>query len=175
MGGIVAGMRRARIEGSPHPAAHGVAGPAERLVHILPKLHGDKALIIEQHVEANLALAMDGEDLTELLGNLLDNACTWCRGTVRLEAARHDGEVCLVIEDDGPGCAPDELPRIGERGWRADESRPGSGLGLAIVGDLVDSWGGRVDFDPSPELGGLRVTVRLPGSLYRNTNQGVLP
>lgn len=177
MGAIVAReLRRARIEGSPHPGQRsGVAAAAERLVHILPKLHGDKALHIDQHVEANLALAMDGEDLTELLGNLLDNACTWCRGTVRLDAARHDGEVRLVIEDDGPGCAPDALPRIGKRGWRADESRPGSGLGLAIVGDLVDGWGGRVEFDPSPALGGLRVTVRLPGNLYRNTDQGGLP
>jgi signal transduction histidine kinase len=103
----------------------------------------------------------DREDLLELLGNLLDNACKWCRGRVLLTVA--NGEGCrFIVEDDGPGCAPGELYALTQRGFRADESIPGSGLGLAIVKDVVESYGGTLAFGHSETLGGLRVEVRLP-------------
>ena len=112
----------------------------------------------------DITLAMDAEDLMELLGNLMDNACAWCRSRVRLSVER-GADLKLVIEDDGPGCAPEQLESLSARGFRADETKPGHGLGLSIVHDLVDSYGGALEFGPSPVLGGLRVTVHLPARM----------
>ena len=109
----------------------------------------------------------DRGDLTELLGNLLDNACKWCTGRVRLTAGvRRGGEprerLRLVVEDDGPGISAADRARVLERGVRADEKVPGHGLGLAMVQDTVDLYGGRSASTP-PRSGGARFTVRLPG------------
>ena len=72
-----------------------------------------------------------------------------------------DALVCS-IDDDGPGVPPDMIGRLGTAGLRSDEQRPGHGIGLVIVGDIVTQYGGTVDYAPSPSLGGLRVSVRLP-------------
>src|SRR5690606_963987 len=120
-----------------------------------------KAPDIQWHVAGDVSFVGDQEDMLELLGNLLDNACKWCRKNVRLDV-RNSGGVVFTVEDDGPGCSPDELDILTRRGFRLDESRPGSGLGLAIVSDIVDSYGGQLQFSRSPTLGGLSVEVRLP-------------
>ena len=109
----------------------------------------------------------DRGDLTELLGNLLDNACKWCRFQVRLSASRDPAagarqRLRLTVEDDGPGVGDADRDRVLERGVRADEQVPGHGLGLAMVRDTVDLYGGTLTIGRSP-LGGLQVTVRLPG------------
>ena len=106
-------------------------------------------------------------DLTELLGNILDNACKWCRSRVRLTAGSDESadpreRLSLVMEDDGPGISEADRARVLERGVRADQNVPGHGLGLAMVHDTVDLYGGRLSIDTSP-LGGARVTVRLAG------------
>jgi signal transduction histidine kinase len=107
---------------------------------------------------------MDPEDLLELLGNLLDNACAWCAGVVSVSITR-TSDILIEVEDDGPGASGDQLEALVERGFRADESRPGHGLGLSIVRDLVESYGGAIEFGHSTALGGLRVTVHLPANL----------
>jgi two-component system sensor histidine kinase PhoQ len=101
------------------------------------------------------------------MGNLLDNACKWCRSRVRLGASAVYGagpreRLSLVIEDDGPGISEPDRARVVERGVRADEKVPGHGLGLAMVHDTVDLYGGRLLIDTSP-LGGARFSLRLPG------------
>ena len=157
-------LKRARLAGEALPGQRvGLRDEVLLISKTLGLLHADKAPRIEWTVEDGAAFAGDREDLLELLGNLLDNACQWCRSTVRFEAKRAQG-LTLVVEDDGPGCAPAHLEALAHRGFRADESRPGSGLGLAIVRDIVETYGGRLAFDRSTGLGGLRVEVNFPGN-----------
>jgi signal transduction histidine kinase len=99
--------------------------------------------------------------MLELLGNLLDNACKWARGRVRCVIAQHDALV-IEVEDDGPGVSAEALARLTGRGVRIDESVDGHGLGLAITKDMVQLYGGGIEFMPAPELGGLKVRVTLP-------------
>ena len=164
-------LRRARLMGGTHPARRSdLRDAAERLAATLAILHGERSPDIALDIAADITLAMDAEDLMELLGNLMDNACAWCRGRVRLSVER-GGDLKLVIEDDGPGCAPEQLESLSARGFRADETKPGHGLGLSIVRDLVDSYGGALEFGPSPVLGGLRVTVHLPARMALDAPQ----
>ncbi|WP_018228294.1 sensor histidine kinase [Methyloversatilis universalis] len=163
-------LRRARLMGGAHPARRSsVHGAADALSRTLAILHGERAPLIALDLPPGLTLAMDEEDLLELLGNLMDNACTWCEGRVRLSVSPANGEgrddLMLTVEDDGPGCPPDQLESLSTRGFRAHEAKPGHGLGLSIVRDLVDSYGGALEFGRSPSLGGLRVTVHLPSRL----------
>jgi two-component system, OmpR family, sensor histidine kinase PhoQ len=102
-----------------------------------------------------------------MLGNLLDNACKWCRERVRLTAAADEAagpreRLLVSIDDDGPGIATADRERVAHRGVRTDESVPGHGLGLAMVRDTVELYGGHLAIETSA-LGGARVTLRLPG------------
>jgi signal transduction histidine kinase len=106
-------------------------------------------------------LALDREDMLELLCNLLDNACKWSHGKVLLDLRVEDG-VRLQVDDDGPGVAERDLQHLAKRGVRIDEQSPGHGLGLAIVRDIVTLYDGSLDFSRSERLGGLCVRVHLP-------------
>jgi len=144
-----------------------VAQVAAELRATLLRVYGGKDLIIELAVPPAAPFIGDRGDLTELLGNLLDNACKWCRARVRFSAGIEDGaesreRLSLVVEDDGAGISAADRARVLQRGVRADEKVPGHGLGLAMVHDTVDLYGGKLTIDASP-LGGARFTVRLPG------------
>lgn len=127
----------------------------------LGKIYQDKHLQLEQDMPQALRINFDREDLLELLGNLLDNACKWAQSQVILRARRDEQGICLLVEDDGPGCDPDETSQLARRGKRLDEQVAGSGLGLSIVRDLLESYQGTIGFSRS-DLGGLCVEVRLP-------------
>jgi two-component system, OmpR family, sensor histidine kinase PhoQ len=133
----------------------------------LMKVYGNKDLLFENAVDPAAQFIGDRADLTELLGNLLDNACKWARSRVRIEA-RVDAQVSsrnalhLVIDDDGPGIAESDRARVLLRGGRADEATPGHGIGLAMVHDTVALYGGTMQIDASP-LGGARFDLKLPG------------
>jgi signal transduction histidine kinase len=159
-------LRRARLMGGAHPAQRSrVREAVDALARTLAVLHGERMPRMDIRIAPEIELVMDPEDLMELLGNLMDNACSWAR--TRVCVTLHcTPEPLLTVEDDGPGCPPDVLRSLSERGFRADESKPGHGLGLAIVRDLVDSYGGALEFDRS-DLGGLRVSVHLPATLAR--------
>lgn len=158
-------LRRARLMGGTHPAQRSDTRTAlDQLRRTLGILHAEKQPDIRISVDPPLALAMDPEDLLELLGNLLDNACVWCAGVVSVSITRAS-DILIDVEDDGPGASADQLEALIERGFRTDESRPGHGLGLSIVRDLVESYGGALEFGHSTTLGGLRVTVHLPANL----------
>lgn len=103
----------------------------------------------------------DREDLEEIAGNLLENACKWARRRVRVQARAEPSSLLLAFDDDGPGLAPDVRERALARGGRLDERAPGSGLGLAIVQEVVALHGGALALEASA-LGGLRAVVRLP-------------
>ncbi|MBV8146631.1 MAG: two-component sensor histidine kinase [Gammaproteobacteria bacterium] len=144
-----------------------VSQVAAELRATLLRVYAGKDLAIELAGIPGAQFIGDRGDLTELLGNLLDNACKWCRTRVRFSASSDDGaqpreKLSLVVEDDGPGISADDRARVLQRGVRADEKVPGHGLGLAMVHDTVDLYGGSLAIDGSP-LGGARFTVRLPG------------
>jgi two-component system, OmpR family, sensor histidine kinase PhoQ len=144
-----------------------VAQVGAELRATLLRVYAGKDLIIELAVAPAAQFVGDRGDLTELLGNLLDNACKWCRSRVRFTASIDESagpreRLCLAIEDDGPGISAHDRARVLQRGVRADEKVPGHGLGLAMVHDTVDLYGGRLAIDASP-LGGARFTLRLPG------------
>lgn len=149
----------------------GVASEVEPVVDALlramRKIHGEKALVIEGDCAPGLRFRGERQDLEELLGNLLDNACKWARTTVRVgAAARADAPgrrqmLTIVIEDDGPGLSQEQCAEAMKRGRRLDETVPGSGLGLSIVADLAALYGGDFTLARS-ELGGLEARLDLP-------------
>ncbi|WPL14581.1 MULTISPECIES: ATP-binding protein [Thiorhodovibrio] len=107
-------------------------------------------------------------DLLELPGNLLENPAKWAGegGDIKVSTSA-DTQVVIQIADDGPGVAPAHWSRLGERGPRLHERQAGTGLGLAIVSDVVEAYGGTLGFGRAA-LGGLLVSVRLPGGAPRN-------
>ena len=131
------------------------------LARTLERIHAGKALAIEVACPDGLAFRGARQDLEEMLGNLLDNACKWAAHGVRVEAARAAGRLLVTIEDDGPGLPAERRAEVLERGRRLDEQVPGSGLGLAIVADIALLYGGRLALDAAP-AGGLRVRLDLP-------------
>lgn len=138
-----------------------VSESAEALARTMRQLHADRGLTIDVNVAAEESIRGRREDLDEMLGNLLDNACKWARSRVRVESSLVDGNVVIVVDDDGAGLDPSMRDAVLQRGVRADETAPGSGLGLAIVRDLADLYGGSITLLGSP-LGGLRARLALP-------------
>ena len=137
------------------------------LVRVMNKVHAGRGLDIRVALpDAPLFFAGEAQDLQEMLGNLLDNACKWAQSTVRLQAQALGGrqpQVVVSVEDDGPGIGAAQRAQAVERGVRLDETVPGTGLGLAIVQDLAAIYGGRLDLGPA-DLGGLRVVLALPAA-----------
>lgn len=156
-------------------AAQGVPGarvPLQPVLHgllrVLERVHAERGIALRcLPMAPDLAFAGEVQDLQEVLGNLLDNACKWARQEVQVSAASlgsgPGSRLQIVIDDDGPGIAPDRRESVMARGARLDESVPGSGLGLAIVNELVGLYGGSVRLLAAP-TGGLRVEVELPGT-----------
>lgn len=156
---------------------------AKRVIDSLQKVYADKSVVVKLKVSSDLQFAGEEADLMEILGNLLDNGFKWCRGQVRLTAgtnlhvtakpvsgrstsgvgdtdsAAREG-LWILVEDDGPGIAPDHAADVLGRGTRADERLPGHGIGLAVVAEIAAATGGRVVIDSST-LGGARLQVRL--------------
>ena len=142
---------------------------AQDLRSAMLKAHGRKDFALELAVPEGLLFMGDRDDLTEALGNLMDNAVKWCRSRVRVSASFHAAagasqKLQLIVDDDGPGIDAADRARVIERGARADEHTPGHGLGLAMVREMAVLYGGRLDLGESP-LGGARVQLRLPGRL----------
>jgi signal transduction histidine kinase len=131
------------------------------LVRALSRLHVDRGVAVHLHVAEHTAVAVERQDLDEMLGNLLDNACTWARTRVDVRATVTGGHVTILIEDDGPGLSESLWEKVLSRGVRADEEGPGSGLGLAIVRDLAGVYGGSIEVGRAAG-GGFQATLQLP-------------
>jgi signal transduction histidine kinase len=167
-----------RFDGVAHPsssragACRGLERPTRAQTLIAPriddvgnalgKIHADKRIALAQDVPRDLAVACEQQDFDEMAGNLLENAFRWARNKVEVHAHRDDGRsVAIVIEDDGSGLRPEQIPQVLRLGERMDESAPGFGFGLPITRELAELYGGDLNLDAS-RLGGLRVTLRLP-------------
>ncbi|MDP2748790.1 sensor histidine kinase [Pseudomonas sp.] len=154
-------LGRARLAGEALPGAHfDCANELPELFSTLTMIHGNH-LQLDWQAEPGLRLPWDREDLLELLGNLLDNACKWADSQVQLQIRKVGEDYQLLIDDDGPGIDAAQREDVLSRGSRLDEQVAGHGLGLGIVRDIVDAWAGQLQLTDSP-LGGLRVTVSLP-------------
>jgi signal transduction histidine kinase len=152
---------RAAASGATPGARCSVADSAQGLVRTLRRLYAARGLTIEADADSELFVRCQREDLDEMLGNLLDNACKWGRTRVTLHAASEDSRIVLTIEDDGPGLDAAMHRVVLQRGVRADEAAPGSGLGLAIVRELAELYGGSISLSGSG-AGGLRARLKLP-------------
>lgn len=134
------------------------------LARTLPRIYRDKDLDIQLDIAATHIFRGTKRDLEEMVGNLMDNACKWTTGKIRVSAFVINDEVGklgLCVEDDGPGLDGDEYETVLKRGARLDEATPGSGFGLSIVNDLARAYKGSLTLDKSP-LGGLRANLVLP-------------
>jgi two-component system, OmpR family, sensor histidine kinase PhoQ len=134
----------------------------------LLKVYARKDLSIELVVAQGCQFVGDRGDLTELLGNVLDNACKWCRSAVRLTVSVNGAsdarqKLSFLVEDDGPGISAEDRIRIGQRGVRTDETVPGHGIGLSMVQDTVELYGGSMTIGASSTLDGAAFEIRLPG------------
>lgn len=155
---------RAAASGATLGATCPVAASAEGLARTLARLYADRNVTIDVAVAPPHCVRVQREDLDEMLGNLLDNACKWARSRVRVESFEEGGEITIRVEDDGPGIPPELREKVLQRGVRADEAAPGSGLGLAIVRDLSELHGGSIALEAAT-LGGVRARLILPSCL----------
>lgn len=131
------------------------------IVGLLEQVYSDKRVSVEYEIDFEVELMHDRQDMLELFGNLLDNAVKWSHEKVLLSMNSSNG-VIIKVEDDGPGCSPELIGRLTERGVRLDESVAGHGLGLSIVKDIVGTYSGQLTLERSARLGGLKVSVYLP-------------
>jgi len=138
-----------------------VADSVDGLTRTLRRLHAERGIVIESSVSDDHTVRVRREDLDEMLGNLLDNACRFARARVAVSSEQVEKQIAITIDDDGPGLAASMRDEVLQRGVRADESEPGTGFGLAIVRDLAEVYGGSISLEASPS-GGLRARLRLP-------------
>jgi signal transduction histidine kinase len=140
-----------------------VATSTDALIRTVLKLYAGRSLKIPSDVAGDLCARVQRQDLDEMLGNLLDNACKWAKSKIVVKASRSGDKIVLTVDDDGPGLDRTVQSAVLERGVRVDESTPGSGLGLAIVRDLAELYGGSISLDDSA-LGGLQARLLLPAA-----------
>lgn len=142
---------------------------AEALVRAMGKIHQERGISVELDVQP-ATFRGERQDLEEMIGNLLDNACKWAAARVSMTITLEQPTVLgarpvfrVTIEDDGPGLTPQQCAEVTKRGRRLDESKPGSGLGLSIVTDLAVLYGGSFALKAAPS-GGLRAEITLPAA-----------
>lgn len=134
----------------------------EGLARTIAKLYMDRQIDIDVKIPKAALFAGEHEDLEEMLGNLIDNACKWATSRVLVTGVVDRDVVVISISDDGPGLPDAKRDEVLDRGTRLDETKPGSGLGLAIVRDISGLYGGTLSLERA-EIGGLKAELKLPG------------
>lgn len=148
---------------------HRIARPAglkaavDRIVAVIRRTPDGAPLDWRIDIPDAACASIDPDDLTEILGNVLENAARHARALVSVAARAEAGGVTIVIDDDGPGIPPEQRAAVIERGGRLDTMGPGAGIGLAVTSDLLEMWNGELRLETAP-IGGLRVQLRLPGA-----------
>ena len=145
-------------------------GPViEALARTMEKIHRGRDIMIDVEAAAGAKFRGEKQDLEEMTGNLVDNACKWAEQRVFIEVLVEltpggalDPTLRIIVDDDGPGLSPAQRSQVARRGQRLDETKPGSGLGLSIVTDLAALYGGSLQLSAAP-IGGLRAELILPG------------
>lgn len=164
-------LRRARA--AANARAIGARTPADAVINdlgrTLRRIYDRRGVEIEWEAAPGAVFRGERQDLEDLAGNLMDNACKWAARSVRVTAGpAAGGRLEIVVEDDGPGLTGEQRRQALARGVRLDEQAPGAGLGLAIVTDLAAAYGGTLSLDRSA-LGGLCARLDLPGGASGQT------
>jgi signal transduction histidine kinase len=140
------------------------------LARSMEKIHRDRNIAIDVDAPEHARFRGEQQDLEEMVGNLVDNACKWAQSRVAVEVVAeradpgvHKPFVRIIVDDDGRGLSPSEREQVARRGRRLDETKPGSGLGLSIVVELAALYGGGLTLGTAP-IGGLRAELALPGA-----------
>lgn len=165
---LEAEMRRSRFAGPQVGKSACPVQQARDLLWMLGRLYPEKSFELSSPLSEECRWPIEEHDLNELLGNLLDNAGKWSSRFVELLLTEQDGQASIIVTDDGPGVDTASLSTLGTRGLRLDEQMPGHGLGLAIVKDILERYGGQLEFSIGKK-GGLRVCVSMAG-LLQNCN-----
>jgi signal transduction histidine kinase len=152
---------RAAASGATPGARCSIVASVEGLSRTLLRIHERRGIAIDVNIAGDHCVRGQREDLDEMLGNLLDNACKWAKSRVAIDASSSGAAVVVTVDDDGPGLEASMRDIVLQRGVRADEAAPGSGLGLAIVRDLAELYGGSISLGAAP-MGGLRARLELP-------------
>src|SRR3954470_5059206 len=146
-----------------------VAPAIEALRRTMEKIHRGRGIVVEAEADPSAKFRGERQDLEEMVGNLVDNACKWAASRVFIEVlveAPHQASagprLHIIVDDDGRGLSEAERTQVSRRGQRLDESKPGSGLGLSIVTELAALYGGSLSLGRAP-TGGLRAELVLPG------------
>ena len=147
-----------------------VAPVVTALARSMEKIHRDRGIAIDIETPRDTRFRGERQDLEEMVGNLVDNACKWAQSRVAVEVLPDRAEAAgstlrVVVDDDGPGLTAAQREQVGaaRRGNRLDETKPGSGLGLSIVVDLAALYGGALTLGTAP-IGGLRAELVLPAA-----------
>jgi signal transduction histidine kinase len=136
------------------------------LTRTMEKIYQPRGIAIDLRALAQVRFRGERQDLEEMVGNLVDNACKWAQLRVSVEVvpdAAVRPMVRIVVDDDGPGLSPGQRDQVARRGRRLDETKPGSGLGLSIVVELSTLYGGSLSLSTAP-IGGLRAELVLPAA-----------
>jgi signal transduction histidine kinase len=164
-------LERARIAARPTiiGTVTEVAPAIEALRRTMEKIHRGRGIAIAVEADPQAKFRGERQDLEEMAGNLVDNACKWAVSQVFIEVlverpvkAGAGPMLRILVDDDGRGLSAAERAQVSRRGQRLDESKPGSGLGLSIVVDLAALYGGSLSLGSAP-IGGLRAELVLPG------------
>lgn len=139
-----------------------VSHSVERLARLFRRMPEGQRKKLDVQIDAQFMVAMDIQDLEELLGNIMENAFHHARTIIRISAEKRGQAIVVLVEDDGPGIPPLQREEALRSGGRLDTNKPGTGLGLAIAQDLLQAYGGLLDLDASPDLGGLRASCTIP-------------
>jgi signal transduction histidine kinase len=154
-------LKRARLAGcGPATLKFDIQREVPALIQVLQSIYRDKNLSITFSAAEIEALLIDREDMLELIGNLLDNACKWAKSKVSVSFTSNR-DIHLAIEDDGPGVSEHDIARLAQRGTRLDEAVSGHGLGLSIARIIAEQHGGQLIMGQSSKLGGFCVEVLL--------------
>jgi len=158
-------LSRARTFGTENVlgARSDVKTVAEDLVFAMQRIYQQRKLEYDCSQVQESCFRGDGQDLEEMLGNLMDNASKWARKKVLVCCSVQEDRLILVVEDDGPGIPDGSMGSVMHRGNKLDESKPGHGQGLGIVNDIADLYGGSLTLSRS-QLGGVRARLDLPAT-----------
>jgi signal transduction histidine kinase len=158
-------LSRARIYGKQDAIGYrtSVKSVIDDLTFAVEHIHKDRNIKIEMHCLEEKWFRGEAQDLEEMAGNLIDNAFKWAKSTVTVNCESDHNQLQLMIEDDGPGIAPEDMKSITRRGRRLDEKTPGHGHGLGIVEDIAQLYGGALKLGRS-SMGGLKATLVLPAA-----------
>jgi len=164
-------QRAATVGQAPLMGATLVKPVVKRLMNSLSKVYADKKVHCDIAVENDPGIAVDENDLMELLGNLLDNAYKWCSGEILVSVSYAAEHTVIQVEDDGPGIHVEQSNEVLLRGKRADQSVDGQGIGLALVSEVAHAYHGNIEISRS-SLGGACITLTFP---YKGHTGKILP